>query len=158
MSTILLCLHCMNYVDTLYCYQNCSGLCSFPFSSSFSTFPSLSVTRFFSIEASAIDLKLQHKVETGPSCNRNILQKSDRGSGTGEVCWKERGIPIYYRSDVSLQLHRGMPTMTNCEGGGSTAAAAADGRCVSVLSPLLAHHCYNSINVVLFLITLKPSR
>ena len=36
-------------------------------------FPTFSCARFFSVETSAINLKLQHKVETGPSSNRNIF-------------------------------------------------------------------------------------
>ena len=75
---------------------------------SFSTFPPSGV-RFSSVETSMIDLKPQHKVDSGPSSNRNIFWKSEPGFRSRRSLFeRKRGTPIHYGNDVvSLQQQRG---------------------------------------------------
>ena len=55
-------------MQMLYCYEECSILSFFLFH-----VPTYHCACFFTMETSAIDLKLQHMVENGPSSNRNIF-------------------------------------------------------------------------------------
>ena len=63
--------------QTLYCYCECFILSSSSSSSSssFSAFPPFACARFFSVETSAIDLKLQQKVDCPCSSYLNIFLK-----------------------------------------------------------------------------------
>jgi len=70
--------------------------------------PTFVSTRFFSLKTSAIDLKLQHMVENGPSSRRDIFRKSDTESKLEPFELKmELATPICQRNgDFSLQLQQ----------------------------------------------------
>ena len=117
----------------LYCYCEYSFLSFFLFISFFSTFPPFACARFVSVETSAIDSRLQHKVENGLGSHRNIFFGNlTKDHKIRPLCIKKYNAP-------PLSVRKMSPshcTATACllrhiEGGGrqtiAAAAAAASG-------------------------------